>query len=59
MNTRTAGQLTAAFKTTAFNIIFHPLSDVNPGYEKAHGQIVRGPGETIKGRTMATIRGFG
>lgn len=34
VNTLTAGQLTAAFKTTAFNIIFHPLSDENPGYIK-------------------------
>jgi len=34
VNTLTAGQNTAAFKTTAFNIIFHPSSDENPGYKK-------------------------
>lgn len=45
MNTLTAGQLTAAFKTTAFNIIFHPVSDVNPGYEKSTGS-----GEKLEGK---------
>lgn len=47
VNTVTAGQLTAAFKTTAFNIIFHPLSNENPGY-KTH----TGNGEKLKGKLL-------
>lgn len=47
VNTLTAGQLTAAFKTTAFNIIFHPLSDENPEYKKHTGD-----GEKLKGKLL-------